>query len=332
MDESNYKRLAIGAPLFTAISQNCSVDGCGRDKAARGWCKMHWARWKKHGDPLGGNWATPKMPDACEIEGCSRESRSRWEMGITVCAMHYLRRMQTGSFDNPRGEPSPDGLCVADGCVVATRSPTSQHCERHYYQIRRTGSIFTKVVKGKKVVAEIVRYSECQYCGKPSTGNKYCNGRCGTRAWRGIPVERNCNHCGISFEPIDGAICCSDECKRLYVRKWAKARWRERMDTDPAFRAQSRHNEYRRKALKKNAFIEHVDRDAVMARDKWVCHLCGDKIPKTAKWPSGLFGTLEHVQPLADGGAHSYNNIKAAHLSCNCKKGAKTIGQLGLAF
>lgn len=29
----------------------CSIKGCpGQDKA-RGWCKTHWARWKKHGSP-----------------------------------------------------------------------------------------------------------------------------------------------------------------------------------------------------------------------------------------------------------------------------------------
>ena len=332
MANAEYKRLTVGASLFKTIGKTCSIDGCGRDNAARGWCKLHWARWKKHGDPLGGSWDTPKMPDTCEIEGCGRESRSRWEMSVTVCAMHYLRRMQTGSFDNPRGNPSPDGLCIAEGCRVETRSPTSQHCERHYYQIRRTGSIFTRVVKGKKVVAEIARFSECQYCGKPTQGNKHCSKRCSTRASRGTPLERGCKNCNKAFEPVNGVVCCSDECFSEYHRTLSKNHYRKMMDSSPEFVAKVRHNEYKRKALKRNAFVEHVDRDAVMARDKWICHLCGEKIPKEAKWPSGLFGTLEHVQSLVEGGAHSYNNIKAAHLSCNCKKGGKTIGQLGLAF
>jgi hypothetical protein len=29
----------------------CTVDVCERQADARGWCKMHWRRWRKHGDP-----------------------------------------------------------------------------------------------------------------------------------------------------------------------------------------------------------------------------------------------------------------------------------------
>lgn len=333
MADGEYKRLTVGACSLTFNQKIiCSVDGCDRSHAARGYCSMHWSRWKKHGDPLGGSWAKPKMPEKCEIQGCDRKARSRWEMDVAVCAMHYLRRMQTGSFDNPRGQSSPDGLCTAPGCAVSTRSPTAQYCERHYYQIRRTGSLSTKVVKGVKVVSEVVRYSECQYCGTPTNGNKNCSSRCATRASRGSPVEKSCKHCGLIFEPINGALCCSGDCRDAFDRTLRNAWFKKRMSTDPTFVAKVRASGHRRRARKVSAYVEDVDRDFVMARDKWLCHLCGDKIPKNAKWPSGLFGTLEHVVPLASGGAHSYNNVKAAHLSCNCKKGSKTVGQLGLSF
>ena len=29
----------------------CSVDGCGREVNARGWCERHYQRWRAHGDP-----------------------------------------------------------------------------------------------------------------------------------------------------------------------------------------------------------------------------------------------------------------------------------------
>jgi len=32
----------------------CSIDYCTRRRVARGWCNLHWRRWRKHGDPEGG--------------------------------------------------------------------------------------------------------------------------------------------------------------------------------------------------------------------------------------------------------------------------------------
>jgi len=33
-----------------ADSRICSVDGCGKIAEKRGWCNMHYSRWRKHGD------------------------------------------------------------------------------------------------------------------------------------------------------------------------------------------------------------------------------------------------------------------------------------------
>lgn len=32
----------------------CSIAGCGKRHEARGWCKAHYKRWERHGDPLAG--------------------------------------------------------------------------------------------------------------------------------------------------------------------------------------------------------------------------------------------------------------------------------------
>lgn len=32
----------------------CSIPGCGKPHDARGWCKNHYGRWSRYGDPLAG--------------------------------------------------------------------------------------------------------------------------------------------------------------------------------------------------------------------------------------------------------------------------------------
>lgn len=39
--------------------RTCSIDGCEKPHLARGWCSMHYERWKHHGDPM---YTAPSSP------------------------------------------------------------------------------------------------------------------------------------------------------------------------------------------------------------------------------------------------------------------------------
>lgn len=68
----------------------CAVDGCeneSKSKSARGWCGMHYARWRRHGDPL----AVVKVRGECSIDGCDRPHCARG-----YCRAHYYRVKTTG--------------------------------------------------------------------------------------------------------------------------------------------------------------------------------------------------------------------------------------------
>ena len=75
----------------------------------------------------------------CKVDGCERESVCRG-----YCNPHYQRWYNYG---DPEGGQfykriiNITGRCSVEGCVRKPRSNIAQHCEMHYYRLRRTGSL-----------------------------------------------------------------------------------------------------------------------------------------------------------------------------------------------
>jgi len=65
----------------------CSIDGCGTGgQLRRGWCKKHYSRWRRHGDPL-----FTKYQELCTYEECSNAHYAKG-----YCTMHYQRWCRYG--------------------------------------------------------------------------------------------------------------------------------------------------------------------------------------------------------------------------------------------
>jgi hypothetical protein len=65
----------------------CSVEACGRTTKARGWCDLHYKRWRVHGDPL----AYRKIRKRCTVDECDA-----FVHGRGMCRMHYKRAARHG--------------------------------------------------------------------------------------------------------------------------------------------------------------------------------------------------------------------------------------------
>lgn len=124
----------------------CSIIDCSNSVVGRGWCKMHYTRWLRHGDP---NFTVilPKgIQDGhiCLIPNC--KSPSKWK---GFCKKHYKRQWRHG--DPIKTLINMDYLpenCKAPGCVEFARYPTTGLCHTHHLRVTRYGRF--EPMRGKK--------------------------------------------------------------------------------------------------------------------------------------------------------------------------------------
>lgn len=93
--------------------------------------------------------------------------------------------------------------------------------------------------------------------------------------------------------------------------KAAAEKWRE------ANRAKvleyARTARYKRRALMAELYVEDVPLDDILLRDVGICGICTQPVMESTV-------ELDHIIPLAAGGAHERTNIQLAHRSCNRQK------------
>lgn len=154
---------------------------------------------------------------------------------------------------------------------------------------------------------------QCEFCGKSfiayKRGRRYCpDSWCAQKAYKHrkktgnqLPKSFNvtCHGCGTEFvaKHIE-AKWCNHKCANRY---WSNMR--------------ARGARVRQTGL-------YADRD-VFIRDNWTCHLCGEAIDADLPRTDLMGATIDHVVPLSRGGDDSLENVKAAHFSCNVRKGSK---------
>lgn len=162
----------------------------------------------------------------------------------------------------------------------------------------------------------------CEDCGEEflwrGPNKKFCSVSCQARNRNRKSKNadpRPCKECGKNFTPEYGnkrRDFCSKGCLRKHSIRTGRTN---------------------RRAREKEQFVESVDPFSVFERDKWRCHLCGVSTPKRLRGTlDDRAPELDHIVPLAAGGAHSYANTACACRACNIKKGATPKGQPSFDF
>lgn len=108
----------------------CAIETCDGVVLARSWCRRHYERWRRHGDPSV-NLRAPHNRK-CSIPGCDSKARSRgW------CPKHYKRWQRFGDPEKTIPNMDHDGRCSLQGCERQYES--GGYCGLHYNRILTKG-------------------------------------------------------------------------------------------------------------------------------------------------------------------------------------------------
>ena len=117
----------------------CTIEGCGGKHIARGWCPMHYQRWQKHGDPLGGRTQYRDSEAAFAARTERRDGCLEWTGTLTSSGYGAIRSggryvvAHRYSWERTNG-PIPEGMsldhkCWNRACVEPAHLRLATHAE-----------------------------------------------------------------------------------------------------------------------------------------------------------------------------------------------------------
>jgi 5-methylcytosine-specific restriction endonuclease McrA len=132
--------------------------------------------------------------------------------------------------------------------------------------------------------------------------------------------ERHCRDCDadITAKKLSAIRC--DSCRPAWQKETRRRQWAENPELR---RRQQADAANRRRARIRGNGRERYDRLDVFERDGWRCQLCSFPVDQAAQWPDPLSAAIDHVVPIAAGGADTFANVQLAHQGCNWRKSSR---------
>lgn len=128
---------------------------------------------------------------------------------------------------------------------------------------------------------------------------------------------RKCIMCGADFVRHYSSKTCGVECGKARVRQVNAAK---RTSPDSVRIRRRRSNALRRQRAGGHHQSGRWRR--ICERDGYECHICNQPIDAELRAPDRMSPSVDHVVPLAHGGADTDDNLKPAHYGCNSRRGA----------
>lgn len=199
----------------------CSIQDCEGTTRARGFCEMHYSRWRKGADMD----APPKRRKhkTCAIEGCGYD-----HYGLGYCARHHRRLTAGADLYTPFEERDGSQGCLVAGCN--RRHEAKGYCTLHLRRFKEGRDLHSPVIYG-------VTGCSVPGCEKDHYSKGYCRSHYDMSVRYSFSHEdmlwadsTPCQICGRDDQPfIDhDHACCPDSnscglCVRGILCRWCNA-------------------------------------------------------------------------------------------------------------
>jgi hypothetical protein len=246
----------------------------------------------------------------CTIDGCRRKHCARG-----LCRPHYNRTHGK--------EPTTRVQCRHCGTPFGARNDElkrgkGKYCSPACYHAAPETRDAKATALRTSWPACRIRIKECRRCAKPfATHGRamarrvYCSRSCAREAqavqagWR----NRSCAECGAPLGYRSMVTYCAG-CRAKHLK---------------AARRIARHM---RRARMRGGEPDRFDPRVIFERDGWRCGICRRRVNRKLQYPHPRSASLDHIVPLAAGGAHVRTNVQCSHLQCNLDKRHTGPGQL----
>lgn len=138
--------------------KNCSINNCNKKHESKGYCRSHYNKFRRHGDPLYKR--KLNVFKKCKIENCNNKIHS-----LGYCHSHYNKFKRHG---NPNYKQDLNYLkkCSVDNCKNNQKS--MGYCNLHYLKLLKYKNPTYKKTKVNSLKCEVDKCNEYQH------GKGYC--------------------------------------------------------------------------------------------------------------------------------------------------------------